>query len=197
MGSLLWLAVAGAAFAKKPVELGSATVVGPAGLCPGEHGQLELSVTDEAGKARRVKLGKNDAFEVAWELGEVGERGELVMPTDPRVGWGKVGVVTVTSADAPGAKVEGAVPLRFDCPLRIDLSGDAGNNGARGAKGASSPTNGTDGTDGMNGEDGHDAPDVRVRLVLVSEPRTGAPVLQAEITAAGRDGAWFAAVSPT
>lgn len=183
----------------KSKEIVSLAITPPTsgGLCPGEQHALEVVATDSAGKTRKVKLGRKEEFGVSWELGPVGPNGQLEMPLDPRAAWGKEGLVTVTLAADPTRKAELGVPLRFDCSVTVDFSGDEGDVGTNGEDGPDTKPNGTDGRAGQPGETGAVGPEVHVRVTRVTEPRTQTPVLQAEIQRLGDDEVRWVAFSPT
>ncbi|MEZ4235177.1 MAG: hypothetical protein R3F59_03245, partial [Myxococcota bacterium] len=156
------------------------------GLCPGETAQLQLTTTDSAGRTRDLRLGRRAGVTLSWGFGEVSPRGEVRMPDDPRGAWGKPGTVTATLDADPTVQATLDVPLRFDCSVTVDLSGREGLDGHDGTDGASNEQGrGGDGLRGEPGDPGRDGPAVQVHATLVTEPRTGAEVLQVELGVVG------------
>jgi hypothetical protein len=167
------------------------------GLCPGEELQLDLWGTDASGKENRIKAGAWKQLQVEWDVAAVGGKGALAMPADPRKAWGKPGSLVVQLAADPAVRAEAALPMRFDCRVEVNVSGEDGRAGERGAAGASGvDADGGDAQDGGDGGDGADGHDAEVRVVLVNEPVHGAPVLQVEVKDLQDGHAVFAAISP-
>jgi hypothetical protein len=152
---------------------------GRTGLCPGEAAKLDVFTTVN-GKESKVRGGEWRDLALEWSLGAVGTKGELAMPARPEAAWGNPGRLLVTAA--PGVTDERFLPMRYDCALRIDLSGDAGRPGADGSGGSEeSDADGGNGQSGGDGQDGSDAHDVEVRAMLVQEPVRGLEVLQVAV----------------
>jgi hypothetical protein len=163
----------------KPKVYTAVSVEAIPGLCPGERHKLEVLATDAAGKQGKVKSAEWKQFEMHWEIGPISTKGELAMPDDPRATWGKAGALTVAWIGGAAVHTELAVPVRYDCPQRIDRSGPAGDTGPRGSTGSTgADADGGDGQDGGDGRDGGDGHDVEVRVALAKEPTAGIDVLQ-------------------
>lgn len=183
-----------------PGWAGSPTAIrmdAPSGLCPGEPLDPTITGEDERGRVAKVRSGPRGDVAFTWELAEPDKRGALFMPTDPRIAWGKAGVLTAELRSDPRVRATAAVPLRTDCALVADLSGAVGEMGDNGVDGVDvSDGRGGDGEHGQPGDAGRDAPEVHVRLALATEPRTGLDVLQVEVQDLDHGTSKFFALDP-
>ncbi len=187
---------------KTPITTLSATLPGGA-LAPGEKASLVVTVVQPDGTPLHTE--GSPGGKVLWEdlqlngSGvEVGPKGRVSLPADPRLSDGRSLQVTVTVPSHPDLRAELAIPITYARPFRADFSGRPGHSGMDGLSGSdgmsgsmgsidlNNPSpggNGTDGgrgSDGDNGGPGGDAPSVLVNVALRPGPH---PLLQ--VTARG------------
>jgi hypothetical protein len=106
-------------------------------------------------------------------------------------------VLTVTSTEDPKVSTQVLVPMRYDCSVVVDRSGRKGDAGTKGQDGADNPGgNAGPGESGSVGDAGKDGSEVHVRAVMGEEPRSGKPILLAEIQVLGEDEKAYAAIFP-
>lgn len=180
---------------------------GPA-IAPGQKLQLVVKATLTDGKVLLTEgQGKGKVqwkdLKVTARVLAVNNNGVILLPSDPRVGDGQIGHVTVTIPSQPDVKsAELDVPFRYNIAFVSDFSGRRGldgNNGLdgmdgiAGSLGSSDPNNpspGGNGGDGTNGDDGKDgdrggnAPDVDVLMTL--QPASQPSLLQVSVSALGQ-----------
>lgn len=192
---LLFLAVT--ADAKKPKVYTAVRidVEGKPGLCPGDFQKLDLFAT-EGGKETKVKFGAWKEFAITWDIGAPSPKGGLEMPLDPESTWGKPGALSVVSSSDPKVHAEAALPVRYDCDIVLDRSGETGVTGEVGERGSTAAdAPGGDGQDGADGGDGGDGADLEVRVFLTKEPVRGVEVLQVAVKDLGTGESWNSAVA--
>ncbi|WP_243317375.1 hypothetical protein [Geothrix paludis] len=167
-------------------------------IAPGESLPLVVELTEPDG-TRLLSEGEGKG-KVRWEelrveasVVEVGRRGRLTLPADPRLSDGRTPHVVVTVPSHPGLRAEADLQIRYDQAFVATFSGSAGASGLDGLSGSDgmsgamgsfdsdNPSPGGNGSDGGTGSDGSDggaggdAPPVLVQVALRPGPR---PLLQ-------------------
>ncbi len=138
---------------KLPVTSITASLVGKTGpavtaLAPGASAGLVIVATTQDGK-QLVSAGPGhgkvllDSFVFTPSVVQLGKRGKVSMPTDPRVSDGKVGSIHITTVGHPDVVTDLDIAARYDVAFVADFNGAAGMDGS----------NGSDGLDGMAGSD--------------------------------------------
>jgi len=160
---------------------------GEEGLCPGRDYEIGIRVRTADGdtyttwrkppKGKKPrKAGHIDFSEFTFSLagGEIDEHG--VFHTDPdaldAAGSGYRIAAVVADDEEVSERID--LPLRLDCEMRIDASGEAGDDGEAGANGTEgAPEGGEGGVGGFGGNGGT----VEVSSALVRTPFHDAAVL--------------------
>ncbi|HEX4649606.1 MAG TPA: hypothetical protein VH111_12315 [Steroidobacteraceae bacterium] len=203
-----------------PVSAVSAVLVAGRGhstmtaLAPGQSAQLVIVATTSQGrKFATVGAGGGkvlfDSYLLDASVVQVGRKGEVSLPADPRWSEGKAGHLRITPVGHPDVVTELDIPVRYDVAYRADFSGANGAAGADGTdgedgapgsdanmvtdpstgaqsyQGAGSPgANGGSGGNGSDGDDGEPGGNVRVSMRLVDG---GRPLLQVRAVSGGRE----------
>jgi len=199
---MLWMLAAlflcAPADAKKPRVYTAVRIdlEGRPGLCPGEFQRLDLYATDDAGKERKVKMGRWKEFDLSWDIAEVSQKGGLEMPLAPEPAWGKAGTLKASVAGNPALGASAQLPARYDCDLALTRVGESGAGGAAGERGsATAESDGGDGQDGADGQDGGVGPGLEVRVHLASDPVSGVDVLQVGVRDLVTHESWNSAIA--
>lgn len=199
---MLWMLAAlllcAPADAKKPRVYTAVRIdlEGRAGLCPGEFQRLDLYATDDAGKERKVKMGRWKEFDLSWDIAEVSQKGGLEMPLAPEPAWGKAGTLKASVVGNAALGASAQLPARYDCDLALTRFGEAGAGGSAGERGsATAESDGGDGQDGADGQDGGVGPGLEVRVHLASDPVSGVDVLQVGVRDLVTNESWNSAIA--
>jgi len=203
---------------KLPVTSISASLVGKGAagavtaLAPGASARLVIVATTQDGK-QLVTAGAGhgkvllDSFVFTPNLVQLGKRGKVSLPADPRLSDGKVASIHIATVGHPDVVTDLDIAVRYDVAFVANFSGSGGmngvdgNNGLDGSPGADAtpsidPTtglpgpvgpggNGGDGGAGGNGGNGWDgAPGAAVHVWLRLKPGSDR-VLQAKVTGKG------------
>jgi hypothetical protein len=186
-----------------------------AALAPGTSARLVIVATTQDGK-QLVTAGAGhgkvllDSFIFTPTLVQLGKRGKVTLPADPRISDGKVASIHITTVGHPEVATDLDISVRYDAAFVANFSGSDGSrgfdgtdglDGLAGADGTSSPPdpntglpgpagpggNGSSGGNGGDGSDGGDgSPGADVHVYLRLKPGTDG-VLQSKVTAGGRD----------
>ena len=184
-----------------PVTSLSASLSPGPSLAPGETARLVIVAATNDGK-QLVTVGPGhgkvlfSSFTYTSTIAQVGKRGVVSLPADPRISEGRLPHIRITAINHPEVSADLDVPVRYDVDFKADLSGKAGFDGADGTAGAAGragldgskdPNNASAGGDGGPGDDGGPGGDggngepgsaVHVWLTLKAAPH---PLLQARV----------------
>ncbi len=152
--------------------------------CPGTQLGVEMVATLADGKALSTKGDVVwDAYEITSDLGVVGKRGAITLPSDPRETWGKVGRLSAVATDHPDKTATAELTASYACKFQASYYGGQGVKGLTGPAGSTGSTGlvGGSGGSGAAGGDGAPGSDLDVSVSLARHPSTGAPVLRVKI----------------
>jgi hypothetical protein len=152
---------------KLPVTSIAASLVGKDGsvpvtaLAPGAFARLVVVASTQDGR-QFVTVGAGhgkvllDSFVLTPDLVQLGRRGKVSMPADPRLSDGKVASIHIATVGHPDVITDLDIAVRYDVAFVADYSGADGMKGI----------DGSDGLDGLPGSDANPAP---------PDPLTGLP----------------------
>ena len=192
---------------KTPVTSTQASLPKGPGIAPGEKSPLVVSLTAPDGKVLATE-GEGHG-KVLWQdltvtasVVTADKKGNVSLPSDPRISDGKLPHVTITAPSQPNLHADLDIPLRYDRKFSASFSGSSGSSGfdgrsgmdgTSGSMGSFDPdhpsaggdgSNGTDGTDGDNGGPGGDGPPVEILVAFRSGEH---PLLQVRVSVDGQD----------
>jgi hypothetical protein len=154
----------------------TASLADPDGIGPGQSTRLIIVANTLEGK-QLVTVGPGhgrvlfSSFTYSSIVANVGKRGIVSLPDDPRVTEGKTPRIHIATIGHPAVVADLDVPVRYDVPFQADFSGHdgadgdngsdgtAGSDGANGSTDPNRPVRGSNGGDGGRGRDGREGSD--------------------------------------